>query len=95
MSILSDRKLTLHSLGNFLPVVVQTCLVTSIDIAFTQWLFMCLKMKSVTVKTVDSAYGARGSLLFLLNGEMLQKLPIITILALISWYEIKNSGAIV
>lgn len=50
---------------------------------------MSLMLKTVTVNCVDAAYGARGSLLFMLNYEMLWKLPIMSILALISWWEIR------
>jgi hypothetical protein len=65
--------------------MVQFCLLTSIDIAYTQWLFMSLMLKTATVKCVDAAYGAQGSWLFMLNPEMLRKFPIISILALASW----------
>lgn len=53
---------------------------------------MSLMLKAVTVKCVDAAYGAQGSLLFMLNSEMLRKLPIISILALISWWAIRSSS---
>lgn len=78
-----NYRLTSNSLGNFFAAMTLLCPVASIDIAYTQWLFLSLMSKIVTVKCVDAMYGARGSLLFMLNLEMFRKLPIITALALI------------
>ncbi len=58
-------------------------LVISIDIAFTQWLFMCLTRRPVTVKCLDAAFSATSSLLFLLNKDMYTVLPDVLLLAVI------------
>jgi hypothetical protein len=61
----------------------------SIDVAYTQLLFMFLKKNPVTVNCVNSAYRASGSLMFLLNWEMIRKLPLVSILAIVSWCVIE------
>ena len=81
-----EAKLPTHSLGNFLPVIAQASLVLSVDIAFTQWLFMYLMKRPVSVKCLDAAYSATSSLLFLFNWEMLRTLPEVSILALVLGY---------
>ncbi len=63
--------------------MVQTSLVVSIDIAFTQWLFMCLATRPATVGCIDAAYSATSSMLFLLNKDMYRVLPDVALLALV------------
>jgi len=63
--------------------MVQVFLAVSIEIAFTQYLFMCLRKRPVTVECIDAAFGATYSLLFLFNKEMLKVLPDVSFLALV------------
>jgi hypothetical protein len=63
--------------------MVQAFLAVSIKIAFTQYLFMCLQKRPVTVKCLDAAYSGISSLLFLLNKEMITVLPDLSFLALV------------
>jgi hypothetical protein len=73
----------LPRLGNVFPYLVQACLVVSVDIAFTQYLFMCLRKRPVTVKVLDAAYSSTSSLVFLFNWGMLKALPDVAAVAIV------------
>ena len=87
LSFLRDLIIKQCSLGNFLPEVAKVCFATSIGIAYSQWMCLSLKKQSVTVEAVDSVYDVMRSLLFLCSAEMFRKLPVNTILALMSLYK--------
>ena len=57
----------------------------SIEIAFTQWLFKCLREKPISAKGLNIAYSATSSLLFAFNKEVVTKLPVVCFLALLIW----------
>jgi hypothetical protein len=55
--------------------------------AYIQWLWMTLKDEEVSVGTLNSAFSALHSILFVFNGEMRQKIKVGTLIALTAWYE--------
>lgn len=57
--------------------------VASIGFAYTQWLWWTLKRTKISVSALDAAFGADTSLLALFNLEMLRKIKIGSLLALI------------
>ncbi|KAE9380934.1 hypothetical protein N431DRAFT_323907 [Stipitochalara longipes BDJ] len=74
-----------HRIGNFFAFVVQSSLATSMSIAYIQYLWMTLKEEEVKVVTLNSAFSALHSILFICNGEMRAKIRVGTIIALTAW----------
>ena len=56
---------------------------------------MTLKKREVTVGTLNSSFSALSSLLFIFNTEMLQKIKVGSLLALIAWYKPLKFEAII
>ncbi|KAH8887183.1 hypothetical protein GQ53DRAFT_656704 [Thozetella sp. PMI_491] len=70
--------------GNLLSILVQSLLALSMDTAYTQWLFYRLSRTrdGIPVKSVDAAYGAPVSLLYLISWDLVVHLPDLSTLAL-------------
>ena len=73
-------------IGTLLAYLTQTSLVGSVCIAYVQCLWRALKRSSISVEAVDAGTDATKSLLSFLNVEMLSKLKLASIIALVSWY---------
>jgi hypothetical protein len=59
--------------------------VCSVGFAYTQWLWRTLKTTEVSIEGLDAAFDADASIISLLNKEMLSKIKVGSILALIIW----------
>ena len=81
----SDLLIELHRVGNFFAFVVQSSLATSMSIAYIQYLWMTLKAEEVKVETLNSAFSALHSILFIFNGEMRAKIRVGAFIALTAW----------
>lgn len=55
--------------------------------AYVQRLWMTLKKREVTIGTLNSAFSARSSLLFIFNWEMIRKIKVGSLIALTAWYK--------
>jgi hypothetical protein len=55
--------------------------------AYVQWLWMTLKKTEVSIGTLNSAFSARSSLLFIFNWEMIRKIKVGSLIALAAWYK--------
>lgn len=76
-----------HRYGNTFAFVSQVCLVSSVGFAYTQWLWKSLYHKDtkVSVQCLDAAFVADTSILSALNTEMLWKLKLGSLIALVAW----------
>jgi hypothetical protein len=54
--------------------------------SYIQWLWMTLKVEEVSVGTLNSAFSALHSILFVFNKEMCRKITVGTLIALTAWY---------
>jgi hypothetical protein len=72
-------------IGNFFAFVVQSSLATSMGFAYIQWLWMTLKDEEVSVGTLNSAFSALHSILFVSKREMRRKIKVGTLIALTAW----------
>lgn len=85
-AFLADSKLTTrYRVGNFFAFIVQSSLVMPMTFAYTQWLWMTLKESEVTIGTLNNAFAAQHSLLFILNLEMFRKIKVGYLLAATMW----------
>jgi len=75
----------LHRVGNFFAFATQSSLATSMGFSYTQLLWLTLKEKEVRVGTLNSAFSALSSILFVFNKEMRQKIKIASLVALAIW----------
>ncbi|KAH9203863.1 hypothetical protein DL95DRAFT_320599 [Leptodontidium sp. 2 PMI_412] len=80
-----DDQQTALRYGTTFAYLAQVCLVTPVGFAYTQWLWKGLERKIVTVNALDAAFGARTSILSLLDAEILWKTRAGLILAFIVW----------
>ena len=64
---------------------MKTCLAASAGIACVQWLWKTSRRNYVTIEGIDAAFSARENLMSFLNGEMLFKVKIGTLIALVIW----------
>lgn len=73
--------------GTTFAFVSQVCLVSSVGFAYTQWLWKSLYHKDtkVSVNCLDAAFVADTSVLSILNTEMLWKLKLGSLLAVVAW----------
>ncbi|TGO48091.1 hypothetical protein BOTNAR_0493g00050 [Botryotinia narcissicola] len=73
--------------GTTFAFVSQVCLVSSVGFAYTQWLWKSLYHKDtkVSVHCLDAAFVADTSVLSILNTEMLWKLKLGSLLAIVAW----------
>ncbi|TGO86393.1 hypothetical protein BPOR_0307g00020 [Botrytis porri] len=73
--------------GTTFAFVSQVCLVSSVGFAYTQWLWKSLYHKDtkVSVNCLDAAFVADTSVLSILNTEMLWKLKLGSLLAIVAW----------
>lgn len=73
--------------GTTFAFVSQVCLVSSVGFAYTQWLWKSLYHKDtkVSVNCLDAAFVADTSVLSILNTEMLWKLKLGSVLAVVAW----------
>jgi hypothetical protein len=55
--------------------------------AYIQWLWMTLKEEEVSVGTLNSAFSALHSILFVFNREMRRNIKVGTLIALTAWYD--------
>jgi hypothetical protein len=71
--------------GTTFAYITQVSLVTSIGFAYTQWLWWTLKRTrpGVSITALDAAFSADASLIALLNMEMIGKIKVCSLLALI------------
>jgi hypothetical protein len=69
--------------GTTLAYITQASLVTSIGFAYTQWLWWTLKKTKISIAALDAAFGADSSLVSLLNVEMIRKIKVGSLIALI------------
>jgi hypothetical protein len=73
----------LRSAGNFFGHTINALLALSTGVAFTQYLFKCLKKRPLTVKALDAIYHASSSVLSLLhNCEIFTVMPDVAGLAI-------------
>lgn len=75
----------IYRIGNFFAFVVQSSLVMSMSFAYIQWLWMTLKDEEVSVGTLNSAFSAMHSILFVFSKEMRRKIKVGTLIALTAW----------
>lgn len=83
-----SRLISSLSFGNVFPYIVLAFIVSSVTIAYIQWLFFRLRKKPVAVRVVNAACGAAGSLFLLLDWELLTELPDIGVFALFIGYVV-------
>jgi hypothetical protein len=62
--------------------------------SYIQWLWMTLKAEEVSVGTLNSAFSALHSILFVFNVEMLRKIPVGSLIALTAWYAPLSSSKV-
>ena len=68
----------LRRIGNFFALAVKLLLSAPVWFSFTQWLWRTLKHKAMSVKALDTAFGAETSVLLKLNVGVL--------LILLAWW---------
>lgn len=66
-------------------MAVSFCLKTAVGIAYIQYLWKTLRHKSITLKTINDAFSITSNALSFLNLELLLKIRIGVILAVIIW----------
>ncbi|KAG0646652.1 hypothetical protein D0Z07_7475 [Hyphodiscus hymeniophilus] len=71
--------------GTTFAYITQVCLVSSVGFAYTQWLFRTLKRTKVAVEGLDAAFSADSTIISLLHKEMLMKIKVGSLLALMIW----------
>ncbi|KAL9614155.1 MAG: hypothetical protein Q9167_001365 [Letrouitia subvulpina] len=73
-------------IGTALAFIAQVCLVVSIQYAHIQWLWRSLKNRTLSIRAVNSAFNATQTLWSYTNLEMLSKLRLASIVALVGWF---------
>jgi hypothetical protein len=77
-------------IGTALAFLTRSLLVIAIGVAYTQLFFNTILQKATSVSSIDVMYGARGSVIDLLNLSTFWKRPMIWALALLSWYVLRT-----
>lgn len=72
-------------IGTALAFIAQISLVGSVHFAYVQCLWRALKSSVISVQAVDAGFDVTSSLLSFTNVEMLSKLKLASLLALIAW----------
>ncbi|KAL9036563.1 MAG: hypothetical protein Q9214_006077 [Letrouitia sp. 1 TL-2023] len=72
-------------IGTALAFIAQVCLVVSVQYAQIQWLWRSLENRLLSIRAVNSAFNATQTLWSYTNFEMLSKLPLASVLALVGW----------
>lgn len=71
--------------GSFFALVVKILLMGSVWFAYTQWLWRTLKRRAISLKGLDAAFRVEMSMIALLNPELILKVRVGAVLALIAW----------
>ena len=74
-----------HRVGSLFALVVKGLLTASVWFAYTQWLWRTLKRKDISLRGLDAAFSVEMSVVALLNPEMIFKMKVGAVLALIAW----------
>jgi hypothetical protein len=74
-----------YSYGNIFAFLAHISLATSVGFAYTQVLWKALKSKEFSIGGIDAVFDARNNILSLVNREMLWKMKVGWLLALIAW----------
>ncbi|KAF2094276.1 hypothetical protein NA57DRAFT_60907 [Rhizodiscina lignyota] len=72
-------------IGSLFALVVKTMLTSSVWFAYTQWLWRTLKRRAISLRGLDAAFSAEISIWSLLNHELILKVRMGAVLALIAW----------
>jgi hypothetical protein len=78
--------LTGLSLGNFFATAVVVSLKIAVGVAYIQCIWLRLREKFVSLRTIDRAFDSLRNIFALVDWELLRKMDIAVFLAVTVWY---------
>ena len=81
----ADEQQMAFRIGTVLAYLAQVCLVGSVYFSYVQCLWRALKNSRISVRAVNAGFDATNSLMSFLNLEMISKLRLASVLAVIAW----------
>ncbi|KAF2139835.1 uncharacterized protein K452DRAFT_274310 [Aplosporella prunicola CBS 121167] len=71
--------------GNVFAFLAKVCFCSAAQIAFTQWLWRTVRREYISIRGIDAAFSLNETLLSFLNLEMLLKIRVGALLAVVIW----------
>lgn len=84
-SLVQGLWLTRFRIGNAFAFLAKCCFCSAANIAFLQWLWRTLREKYISVQGIDAAFSATQTLFSFSSWEMLSKVKVGSLLALLTW----------
>jgi hypothetical protein len=75
------------SIGNAFAIGVSFLLKIAVGIAYIQYLWKTLRKSSLSLQTINDAFGINSNIFSFLNWELVSTVRIGTLLAIVLWYE--------
>ncbi|KAF9631158.1 hypothetical protein BFW01_g2020 [Lasiodiplodia theobromae] len=80
-----DKQQWALRIGNAFAFLAKCCFCSAANIAFLQWLWKTLREKYISVQGIDAAFSATQTLVSFASREMLSKVKVGSVLALLTW----------
>lgn len=83
-----------YSIGNGLAIFINLMLKTAVGIAYTQYLWRQLRNLSLSVSSINDAFGMETNIFSLLNWDLFSKMPLVVTLGILLWWVLHYNRAV-